>query len=221
MHPLSETKKRNALFVSLVRRISTRFARVDAPRSETKERSSFASLARRIYKPDSVIDSHASGMNVAIHLKRLSFRYPIGVSEGTALHRGKSLAVAPACCHAIHPIGVPILSELASLFASRASRRTGVTCYLSPFDFSQGCVRTFLHRFCPPQVATESSALSLSKGFPSTLLGTLNFVAACGRQNWRRLSDADSIIPLFRNGRKLCTQNPQIFPISACCTWSW
>jgi hypothetical protein len=46
-------------------------------------------------------------------------------------------------------------------------------------------ISRILFRFCPPKVAAESRILSLPKDKPLVALGTLNFAAACGRQNWR------------------------------------
>ncbi|MEK7505526.1 MAG: hypothetical protein AAB597_01340, partial [Patescibacteria group bacterium] len=37
----------------------------------------------------------------------------------------------------------------------------------------------------PTTGGAKLSTLSLSKGLPLASLGTLNFVTACGRQNWR------------------------------------
>src|SRR3990167_2914090 len=47
----------------------------------------------------------------------------------TVLHRSKNFAVAPVRFRTIIPEGILPLSESASLFASLASRRTGVTRY--------------------------------------------------------------------------------------------
>ena len=63
----------------------------------------------------------------------------------TALHRSKNFAVAPTPFDVIIPEGILPLSGSASLFASLASRRTGVTRY--PAAPKGACVRTFLQLF--------------------------------------------------------------------------
>ncbi len=69
--------------------------------SEAEKRSFSASLTALHRKPDSVEDSHLSGMNVAIHLKRFST-----IARDTTLHAGRNFAVAFSCFHETHPEGV-------------------------------------------------------------------------------------------------------------------
>ena len=119
-------------------------------------------------------DSHLSGMCVTAHLKRHS-RQTVACATsltGTALHRGKDLAVAPGY-RVIADISIRLIPENcfpetrtsfpknASLFAPRGLRRTGVTRYLSACTYVylriymiacailQAGVRTFLcNAFC-------------------------------------------------------------------------
>jgi len=48
----------------------------------------------------------------------------------------------------------------------------------------------FPHQSCPPQVVARLSVLSEVEGLPLDKLGTLNFVAASGGQNWRNPDEA-------------------------------
>lgn len=69
------------------------------------------------------------------------------VQTNTTLHRSKDFAVSIMRYRMHHPLARSLrLSARASLLAPLASLRAGVTRYPAPFDFSQGCVRTFLPR---------------------------------------------------------------------------
>ncbi len=93
-------------------------------------------------KPNSVPskeeDGHLSGTIVTDGLERRS--HP---KVGTALHRGKDLAVSPLDHSEDALRGEPLsFRNRAFLFAPRALRRTGVTRY--PAAAEAACVRTFL-----------------------------------------------------------------------------
>ena len=112
-----------------------------------------------IDKPDSGGGSHVSGMNVAIHLKRLSqscrakFLKLSAARPSTVLHAGRIFAVAPPCFHEAHPDRVPSLSALASLFASLGSPQAGVTRYPAPLSLRNVGVSGLSSSPCGPAAA--------------------------------------------------------------------
>jgi hypothetical protein len=100
-------------------------------------------------KPNSVVDDHLSGTIVAKRLERHFRALPLRQLPDTALHWGKDFAVSSLqspeeliCDLSI--LGAPYLSSGASLLAPLASRRTGVTRYLSAPTVVGASVRTFL-----------------------------------------------------------------------------
>jgi len=140
------------------------------------------------------VGDHLSGSFVTSGLERHS-----PPKWSTALHAGKDLFVAfPSCDGHIprgnsRPFGVDV-SVVTSILADDGRYPLPVC------------------RFCPPEVATESSIppkpwrRGIIVPLRIKLRGTLNFAAACGRQNWRMfgLSSRTSLYLRERSSSLVC-----------------
>lgn len=124
--------------------------------------------------------------------------------QDTTLHAGRNFAVAlRAFPRKLLLCGAHRLSALASLFASLGLPRRALPATVRRLS----CETRACPDFPPPVLSTAGGyrieCPELVEGLSLECLGTLNFEAACGRQNWRRLPNAE---PALYNNRA-CAQN--------------
>lgn len=116
-------------------------------------------------KPNSVLDTHLSGINIAIYLERFS--------PTPFLIRGHDLAHKYGFSRFTPPFReassrrMPSLSALASLLAPRGLLRMGITHYHAPHCC--GCVRTFLTCFATSVCICATWVLYYNRAIKKTL----------------------------------------------------
>lgn len=142
--PHSETKKRS-FFASLVRCTDTHFIRLScSPRKRRCEASPLRSGSLR-HKPDSVMSSHISGMNVAIHLERLSDEISNWcIPSARPCTQVGILPLHPVCFHTSSSLRMPSPLSLGVSVRIPGITPAGVTRYRPTSDCSDVRVRTFL-----------------------------------------------------------------------------
>ena len=96
----------------------------------------------------------------------------------------------------------------ASLFAPRGLLRVGVTHYPSPLF--KGSVRTFLYRFCPPEVAQNRVPRASPKGDEGLSLAFSRDVQFCNHLRWTKLAATirRTLLFILAQNEKIATGPP-------------